>query len=118
MAGLEKPPFGCGQCDELAGCRFARTAESGPDGGGRAELRGRDLVLPATAVFLLPLVAAMGGAYLTGRWWAGASFASGGWWQAGGAMGGLILGAGLARLLLMRLRGRRTSTGGATGHDR
>lgn len=118
MAGLERPAFGCCQCDELARCRFAQTAEAGPDGGGREQPRGRHLVLPATAVFLLPLVAAVGGAYLTGRWWAGASFASRGWWQAGGAVGGLILGAGLARLLLMRLRGRRTSTDGGTGHDR
>ena len=118
MAELEKPPFGCGQCDGLHECRFAQTAESRPDGGGREQLRGRYLVLPAAAVFLLPLVAAMGGAYLAGHWWAGASFASPGRWQAGGAVGGLILGAGLARLLLTRLRGRGSSADGATGHDR
>ena len=58
MAWLEQFWFGCGHCHRREGCAVARPGEPGPGGGHAEQLRGAHLVLPAVAVFLVPLMTA------------------------------------------------------------
>ena len=82
-------------------------AQSAPDAG----RPGAALVVPAMVVFLLPLLTAIGGAYVAGHWWAGDSPGSLARWQTAGAVVGGLVGVGMAKLLLV-LRRRRVSTSG------
>ena len=112
MAWLEKFWFGCGGCQDPTQCPVAKAGGSASDGDGGADLQGLRLVVPVMAVFLLPLIVAIGGAYAAGHWWADASFASLGRWQTGGAVVGLLVGVGLAKLLLGWMGDGRKSPGG------
>ena len=112
MSWLEKFWIGCGRCNGPEACPLAEPGECGPAGVRREELRGARFVVSVTAVFLLPLATAIGGAYLLGHWGADASFGSLGRWQTGGAVAGLLLGVGLARLLLVRGHWPGASTDG------
>ena len=66
-------------------------------------------MLPAVVVFILPLLTAISGAHLAGRWCPGESFGEVGRWQAVGTLIGLLVGAGLAKLLLSVPRRPRPS---------
>lgn len=97
---LERFWFGCGHCGgSAASCPFAEQMEAAqvtpPDGLARLPLP-----LTAAAVFLLPLACAVAGAHVSGRLWAGDSFASVSLWQTAGLLVGLGAGVGLARLVL------------------
>jgi len=118
MIGPERLWSGCGQCDGHQQCPLAEGSESVPDGTGPGEVRGSHLVVPAMAAFIVPPLVAIGGAYVAGQWWAGASSASLGRWQATGAMAGSLIGVGLGRLLLTGVSSLRASTDGTVPHDR
>ena len=59
--------------------------------------------LTAAMVFLFPLACAIAGAYSCARIWAGDSINSASGWHALGGLGGLLIGAVAARLILSGL---------------
>lgn len=73
---------------------------------------GGALVGAAMVVFLLPLVMAIGGAFLAGEYLAPPSSGAVGWWQAAGMLAGLVVGVAIAKLLLFLVRSRQTISGG------
>lgn len=85
MAWLEKFWFGCGHCHGGRECPLAEQAESALPAGGQSA------TVPAVlVVFILPLATAIAGAHVCGP---------SGLWQTAGALGGLMAGVVVARLL-------------------
>ena len=74
-----------------------------PDGGDAPDFK--RIPSSAIAVFLLPLMAGIAGAFLAGRWAAVHALADPGTWQVAGMAAGLIAGVVLARGVV-RLRRR------------
>ncbi|MGD8452172.1 MAG: hypothetical protein PVJ57_10170 [Phycisphaerae bacterium] len=70
------------------------------------------LVGSCAAVFLLPLVSALAGAWAAGRLLAVKSGASLGWWQFAGMLLGLAVGAAIAKGLLMLVSNQRKDSAG------
>lgn len=116
---LERLWFGCGgHChthgDGGASCPLldgADPAQLLSDPEARRYAHGAGLVGAAAAVFLLPLVATAGGAFVAGRYLAGVLPGTTGTRQLIGMFVGLAAGVALARLVL-RARPKRTSSGG------
>lgn len=122
MAWLENFWFGCGHCHGESGCPYVHGEEVSADGCDRGEagteVNVSRLVFPAIVVFVFPLVTAVLGAYLSGRWWPAESPDTLGWHQACGLAAGLVIGVVLARIILRE--GRRRVPSGRKGeeHDR
>ncbi|MBN2445380.1 MAG: hypothetical protein JXO22_01545 [Phycisphaerae bacterium] len=98
MKFLERFWNGCGHCQGEAECPLlqdaARTYACNP------WFTGRTLVGIAVTIFLVPLAAAIAGAYLAQWLWSSGTPASDNLWQSLGLLGGLALGVGLAKLLV------------------
>lgn len=98
MKMLERFWMGCGHCHGADACPLLQSAEQSY--AERPWFRGRVLVGVATAVFLIPLLTGMAGAYVIERWWAPGNSAAAGWWQMLGLLGGGAVGLGVARLMV------------------
>jgi hypothetical protein len=110
MKMLEKFWFGCGHshCQQ---CPMADAAEA-TDRERTGFEAGTALVVSALAVFILPIVTAVTGAWLGGTWWADATTVAQYLWQAGGALAGLALGIGAAKALILVMERRRAASDG------
>ncbi len=108
MKFLERFWFGCGHCHTGNGCPVM----DNPEALERHELtHGGALVGTAVLVFLLPLAAAIGGAFAITRWWSAPTEFLAGLGQAAGAVAGFFVGVGLARLV-MWIRQRNCAAAG------
>ena len=110
MKMLEKFWFGCGhsRCHQCPVAEMAEHTERKPTG----FEAGAALVVSALAVFIVPIVTAVTGAWLSGAWWAGATALSRSLWQAGGALAGLAVGIGGAKALVVLMERRRAASDG------
>lgn len=110
MKMLEKFWFGCGpgHCQQCPVANAAEQADREPTG----FEAGAALVVSALAVFILPVVTAVTGAWLGGTWSAGATNISQSLWQSGGALAGLAVGIGAAKLLVLLMERRRAASDG------
>jgi hypothetical protein len=98
MGFLERFWLGCGHCHDGRECPLA--TDAAPRTFGTGEYRhGLGLVGAVLLAFILPLVTAIGGAFLAGRWLAGPVQQLLGVWQTGGAIVGFVAGVGLAKLV-------------------
>jgi hypothetical protein len=110
MKMLEKFWFGCGHshCRECPVADAAEQTDREPTG----FEAGAALVISAVAVFILPIVTAVAGAWLSGAWWGAATRISQSLWQAGGAVVGLAVGIGAAKTLVLLMERRRAASDG------
>lgn len=112
MRFLERFWFGCGHCHGEGGCPILEEAGLDPAETGEVR-RGAPLVGTALLVFILPLITAVIGAYLAGRYGTGATAAWLGYWQVAGAVVGFFAGVGLARFVFWTRRRFSSADGGA-----
>jgi hypothetical protein len=110
MKMLEKFWFGCGHshCQQCPVADAAEQTDREPTG----FEAGAALVVSALAAFIVPIVTAVTGAWLSGAWWAEATTLSQSLWQAGGAVAGLAVGIGAAKALVLLMRRRRAASDG------
>lgn len=102
MKFLERFWHGCGHCDGEESCPMIRSAHALYDA--NPWFRGPRMVLTAVSIFLVPLLAGIVGAYLAQTWWASDAEGSIALWQTVGLLGGVAIGLGLAKLLVIAAR--------------
>lgn len=112
MKFLERFWFGCGHCHDGAGCHVAEAFErqefeKGPLRGGPP------LVGTVLLVFILPLLTAIGAAYVIDGYLTTPSSVIRGWIEFGGGAAGFFVGVGLARFVLWLCRQMTPASGGA-----
>lgn len=117
---LERFWFGCGgHChthgEEHGSCPLMKDGDPMQrllDPEVRRYTEGGLLVGSCAAVFLLPLVCALVAAWVLGRYLGGEGGPAVGWWQFVGTLGGLALGVGIAKGLLMFVSVQRKDSAG------
>jgi len=108
---LERFWYGCGNCHGGDTCPLVDAS----DDAAAQRLRwghGWSLVFAASTVFLLPLVCAVIGSWLGGRYGARLGLTTLGLRQGLGMLGGLAVGVGLAKLIIRWARTRPMPDGG------
>ena len=110
MKTLEKFWFGCGHshCRECPVMEASEQEEHEPTG----FEAGGALVVSCLAVFIFPILTAVTGAWLAGARWGGSTSVSQGLWQVGGALVGVVVGVGAAKLLIRVMARRRADSSG------
>jgi hypothetical protein len=111
MKFLERFWFGCGHCHGGDGCPMVDSVN--PETGEPYEtVHGPRLIGTVILVFVLPLITAVGGAYLGGIWSADASKYLHSLAEVIGAVGGFLVGVGLAKLVFWTRDRRLPADGG------